>query len=76
MTNAKTAEPTTMARSTRRVRNMTVTAMLSAVAVQNLPARPARLKCALSAAEPPVTAGILSDNGFKFIRSKIRPKGI
>ena len=32
MTNAKTAEPTTMARSTRRVRNMTVTAMLSAVA--------------------------------------------
>lgn len=32
MTTAKTAEPTTMARSTRRVRNMTVTAMLSAVA--------------------------------------------
>ena len=32
MTNAKTTEPTTMARSTRRVRNMTVTAMLSAVA--------------------------------------------
>lgn len=59
-----------------RLAETAIAAMLSAVAVQNLPARPVRLKCALSAAEPPVTAGILSDNGFKFIRSKIRPKGI